>query len=471
MSDLLPIVVTAAGAQPQLPADLNAQLIAAVAAENPGYTANLPGSLIEDISSTDTGTLVMADAARVETINSLTPAGSNLFLLYQLGGIYGVQQGAASNTSVYLVFSGTIGFPIAQGFTVSDGTYQYTVQDTGGIIGSAGQSLPLFAVATLSGSWPVTENTVNQLVTSVPTTITLAVNNPTAGTPGGAAETEEQYRAAVMQAGLASAQGMQSFLKTLLGNIPGVQTRLISVRQISGGGWEVLVGGGDPYFIAGAINAALFDISTLTGSVMTIAGITAANPGVVTTVLNHGYVTGQSVTINNSDPTNYDGTYTATVIDEKNFSIGNTTGFGAYVGNGFCTPNARNMVVSINDYPDTYMIPFVLPPQQTVAISLLWNTTSTNAISAAAVSQLGVTALVNYINSIPVGAPINLFELQNAFQIAVVSLIPTALLTRMIFAVSINGIGVSPDTGTGIIAGDPESYFFTDATSVTVSQG
>ena len=55
----IPVVVTAAGAQPTPPATLLADLIAQVSATNPGYTANLPGSLIENISSTDVGALVM----------------------------------------------------------------------------------------------------------------------------------------------------------------------------------------------------------------------------------------------------------------------------------------------------------------------------------------------------------------------------------------------------------------------------
>ena len=45
--------ISAAGAQPTPPATLLGELINNVIATNPGYTANLPGSLIEDISSTD----------------------------------------------------------------------------------------------------------------------------------------------------------------------------------------------------------------------------------------------------------------------------------------------------------------------------------------------------------------------------------------------------------------------------------
>ena len=474
----IPIVMTKAGRTNQTPDALNQQIIDAATALSPGLTANLPGSLIEDISSTETAAALVSDAAVTELINSITPYGANPFLLNQLGVLYlgvlnGVQGGTSTN-SVNVVISGPAGFLIAAGFTVSDGTYQYVVQD-GGIIGSGGQSSSLYCLATQSGSWAIPANSVTQIATSVPSGIVLTVTNPTTGTPGAQPETEEAYRARVLMAGIASAQGMATFLKTRLQTVSGVQARLVSARQITGGGWEVICGGGDPYQVAYQIYSALFDVSTLTGSVLSVESITKANPGVVTTDLNHGFATGQVINIAgvvgmtevNNTP------LTVTVLTEKTFSIGNTSTFGNYVSGGVVTPNLRNQLVSINDYPDTYVIPYVIPPQQIVTLSLTWNTSSTNFISPAAVAQLGTPALVSYINSIPVGAPINVFELQNAFQEAIVSVVPTQLLTRMVFSVSINGIGVSPSPGTGIIAGDPESYFFTNesGTGITITQG
>ena len=468
----LPTVITAAGLQPQSPATLRANLVAAVAAQNPGYTADLPGSLIEDIASTDVGALVVCDQARVDLVNSLSPYAANDQLLIQLGNIYGVQQGTTSNTSVYVVFSGTVGFVVSPGFTVSDGTYQYTVQD-GGIIGSSGQSLPVYCLATVAGVWAVPAGTVTQLVTSVPSTITLSVTNPTAGTPGGTAESIDTYRSLVLQAGLVGAQGMPNMLKTNLANVPGVQPRLISLRQV-GTSWEVICGGGDPYQIANAIYSSLFDILDLTGSTLAVTGITQANPGVVTTNLNHGFTTGQVINIagvvgmtavNNTQ-------LTITVLTQTTFSIGvNTSGYGAYVSGGVVTPNLRNVSVSINDYPDTYLIPFVNPPQQTVAMTVTWNTSATNFISSTAVAQLAQPALTSYVNAISAGQPMNLFQMQEVFQQAVSSIVPTNLLTRLIFSVSINGISTAPATGTGIIAGDPESYFFALSNNIVVNQG
>ena len=244
----------------------------------------------------DATVIVVIDSARVELGNSLTPYGANAFLLNQLGQIYGVPLGSPSYTSVYVIFNGPPGFVISQGFTVSDGTYQYTVQNGGAIL-SSGYTNQLFCLATSPGIWPVPTNTVTQLATSLPAGISLTVTNPVAGTPGTGAETQEDYQAVVLQAGLAASQGMARFLKTILKKVTGVQSNLISVLQQSGGGWEVICGGGDPYAVAYAIYTALFDISTLVGSVLKVTGITNANPGVVTTNLNHLFTTGQIVNI------------------------------------------------------------------------------------------------------------------------------------------------------------------------------
>jgi hypothetical protein len=470
-----PIVLSIAGYVPQLPSALQQQLIANVAATNPDYTANLPGSMIEDVSSTDVFALLQCDSSIAEIINSITPYGANAFLLNQLGAQAGVSPQSPNNTSVYVQFAGSPGYVIAQGFVVSDGTYQYILQENGVIL-SNGVSASLLALATQSGSWAIPAGTVNQLNTSVPTGFSLSVTNPEPGIPATTGETEEQYRSRVLQASLALCQGSATYLKTLLRNIQGVQFQLVSVRQVgtSPVQWEIICGGGDQYAVANAIYLSLFDFNNVVGSVLSISGITNANPGVVTTVLNHGFATGQVINIAgvvgmtgvNNTP------LTITVITEKTFSIGiNTTSSGSYVSGGVVTPNLRNVTTSLIDYPDTYSITFVNPPQQTVSVVLTWNTISTAIIAPATVAQLATPAISDYINSIAVGQPINLFELNTAFQVAVANILPAQLLTRIVWAISINGIGTSPSSGTGEVIGDPESYFYTDSTLITVSQG
>src|SRR5271168_3290506 len=98
-SATVPLNMTTTGPVPTPPATLNAQLIANATALAPGLTANLPGSLIEDLSSTATGALIVLDQARVDYINSLAPGAANPFVLYLLGQQAGIPQGLTTNTS------------------------------------------------------------------------------------------------------------------------------------------------------------------------------------------------------------------------------------------------------------------------------------------------------------------------------------------------------------------------------------
>ncbi|HGF2964948.1 hypothetical protein QZM53_07870 [Burkholderia multivorans] len=70
----IPLVMTAAGPVATDPTTLRQNLIDSVAAEVPDYTANLPGSLIEDVASTDVGALTTIDQARVEAVRRFSSA-------------------------------------------------------------------------------------------------------------------------------------------------------------------------------------------------------------------------------------------------------------------------------------------------------------------------------------------------------------------------------------------------------------
>jgi hypothetical protein len=549
----LPTVVGPSGLQPQTPAQVKANLLAAVIAVQPGYTSELPGIMVEDILSTDTAAVLQCDSARVDSVNSLTPFGANPFLLNQLGQMLGIPIGGATNTSVFVLFtSNTPGFVIGKGFLVSDGNVQYSILD-GGSIDSSGQAL-LFAIATQPGSFAVPPGTVNELDSSVPATVSLSCVNPEAGLPGDVPETEALYRARVQQANLAGSQGMARYLKTLLGKVPGVQKRLIAVQEQDGGGWKVLCGGGDPYLVAYAIYTALFDVSTLVGSVLKVSTISNALPAVVTTILNHLFSPGQTINIAGVTPSGFNGNFVVVnVLSEKTFSIGksylannltaqswsggvvtyttttshgvtvgstfsivgstptgyngtfvatsgttgstlkaamvsdpgtssvlgqltagvslfDSTGLSAYVSGGVITPNLRNVSVSLLDYPDTYVIPYVNPPQQSVTMTVTWDTDSQNFVSPAAVAQVAAPAIVDYVNSVFAGQPMNVLGLEDAFQAAVQSILPTEFISTLTFAVAINGVGTSPAPGTTLIAGDPESYFFSLVTDISVVQ-
>jgi hypothetical protein len=270
----LPLLFTSTGPVATPPATLQQALIALVAATNPGYTASLPGSLIEDISSTDVGAMVTIDQARVDAVNSVSPYAANAYVLAQMGQQYGVPAGLAANASVYVVFTGSAGYVIPPGFVVSDGTNNYVIQD-GGTVGSGGSSQPLFAVATNPGVFAIPANTVTAIGTSVPSPYTLTVTNPLAGVPATSAETTESYRSRILAAGQVSTTGTPTYLKTLLLAVPGVNARLVRVLQ-NGAAWEVICGGGDPYQVAGAIYAGVSQIGLLTGSLSTIRNVTVS---------------------------------------------------------------------------------------------------------------------------------------------------------------------------------------------------
>lgn len=470
MTDL-PTVITAAGLQVTAPATLRANTVTYTETASPGITTDLPGTLIEDLASTTTGALVQIDQARVDAVNSVTPYGCNVALLDQMGKIYGITRGTATNTSAYVTFTGTPGMYINVGFTVSDGTYTYTTQDAA-TIASDGSSGSVYVIATTSGSWAVPAGSITSVTTSVPTGYTLTVTNAATGTPGADAETDSSFRSRIISSAAVSCQSTPRLIKSNVGNVSGVNSRLISVATTTSG-LRIMVGGGDPYEVAGAIYTSVADIDSLVGSVNTITGATQASPCVITTELTHGLTDGESVTISGAlGMTEINGTYAATVISGTTFSIAvDTTSASAYTGSGVLETNPRNETINITDYPDSYPITFVTPLQQVVRIVLVWNTLTTNTVSEASVSSLGVSALVTYINGIYAGAPINLYQMESAFSTAIEDIVSGNDLTRMEFTVYIDDVEVTPETGTGIIQGDTQSYLYTTSSYISITRG
>lgn len=465
----LPVVLGKSGAIPQQLQTLRDQIVALATAEDPGLTANLPGGLIEDIVSTDVGALTLIDQCKVDLINSLTPYGANLFLLNQLGQIYGMPYGTTSNTSVYVEFTGTPGFLIPKGLIVSDGTYNYVVQDPT-VVPVTGTTDPVYCIATISGSWAVPPNTVTVIASSVPSPNTLSVNNPNAGTPSPGPESNETYRSLVLQAGYATSSGMQEFIKTMLYRVPNVNPNLVSVRYNTYyDKWECIVGGGDPYEVANAIFIGCGDTSALCGSALLVTGITRANPGVITTNLFHDLHDGEIINITGiRGMTNLNNVpLTVTVIDNTHFSIGiNTSTFNPWVCGGLITPNPRNHVVTINNDPDIYEIPFVVPLQQAASIIVEWNASTTTIVSNVAVANIGTPIVVTYINSLKVGEPISFIELQSLLSAALHPIIPVDDLIYLNFEVYINGFQILPATNSEIVQGDIESYYFMTSADV-----
>lgn len=127
-------------------------------------------------------------------------------------------------------------------------------------------------------------------------------------------------------------------------------------------------------------------------------------------------------------------------------------------------------IITIDNYPDVYDVPFIVPESQNTSVIITWNTIGENAIDPNSVSSLGVPAVINYINSVYVGQPINIYQLQTVFQSAIASVIKPEQLSLIKIIVAIDNTAVSPDENTGLITGDPYKYFSTDASHVMVQK-
>ncbi|HFK5741698.1 TPA: ubiquitin-activating E1 FCCH domain-containing protein [Enterobacter asburiae] len=439
MSDLS-VSYDAAGPVPKTSEELRADLVSRATELSPGITTDLPGSLIEDIVGTDVGALLIADQIRVDLINSVGPLKANMYMLNLLAQQSGIsEQKTEGATTVPVVFGGPAGFVVPQGFLVSDGTYTYQIADAT-IIMSSGVSSMVTGVATNTGSWAVPAGSVNQILTSLPSDITLTCTNPVAGTPGGAPETNYEFRERVWEAQMSTVQGYPGFIRQKLTDLSNVQARLVSVVQ-SGNAWIVMCGGGDIYEMAGAIYKSAGDISRLKGTDLNVTGMTGIN--------------NVSLTI--------------TVLSPHTFSIGiNTTASGAWTGGGIVTPNLRNNVVTINDWPDNYVIPFVIPLQQLVTIKFEWATESANYLTDATIASLVSQPVINYVNGIFAGNPMNINNVKDVFLQAINSTLDMSLISTLNVIVTVNGIITGVDAGTNIISGDPYSYWYIASDGVIV---
>lgn len=469
MSDLS-VSYDAAGPVPKTADELRSDLVSRATALSPGITTDLPGSLIEDMASTGTGALLVADQIRVDMINSVGPLKANQYLLNLLAQQSGIAgQKTQGSTTVPVTFNGPAGFVLPEGFLVSDGTYSYSLNDAT-IIPASGVSSAATCEATTTGTWSVPVGSVTQVITSLPSDITITCTNLVAGTPGGASETLYEFRERVCEGQMSTVQGYPGFIRQKLTDVNNVQARMVSVVQ-SGDHWIIMCGGGDIYEMAAAIYKSAGDISRLKGTDLNITGITNANPGVVTTDITHGFSTGQ--VINVTGVTGMSGInnvpLTVTVLTPHTFSIGiDTTSSGAWTGGGMVTPNLRNNVVTVNDWPDNYLIPFVIPLQQLVTIKFQWATESANYLTDATIASLVSAPVIQYVNGIYAGRPMNINNIKDVFLQSVNDTLDMSLITTLNVVVTVNGIITSVDAGTNIISGDPYSYWFIASDGVIV---
>lgn len=464
------------GVQPTDPSDLRNNLLNRATQYAPGLTADLPGTLIEDMASTAVGALAQADQAKVDQINSVSPLNANSQWLDQFGEIYGVKRGAGANPSAYVTFTGTPGLFLSAGFQVSDGTYTYETQQnitipTNGVLSE------VYVLAIQSGSYITPAHTLTQVISGFQNNASLTVTNPQPATPGIDPEADATYRARILQAGQATAQGTPNFIKTCLQAVSNVVPRSVSVLPLLDEnniptGYRVTADGGDPLQIAGAIYESCFDLLGLRGSTNTISAATQSDPCEISTSLTHGLTNGQQITMSGAEGmTAINGTFTASVIDAYRFSIPiDTRQSPLYSGGGVLEDNDRNVTTVLQDGNDRYPITFIRPLQQQVALQASWQTSAVNIVDNATVQEAVAPQIAAYINGLAVNDPLNLLQLNAIFEAALLQFIPSNQITHLSFEVFLDGILTAPAPGSTTLTGDPESYFVSDNDLITLER-
>lgn len=451
--------------------ELREKIVTYAKSASPGFTDDLPGSLIEDIVSTTVGALLTCDAARVDVLNSIGPRTGNEFVLNDLAAQYGVPPIQDEGlTTVNIEFSGPAGFNIPRGFIISDGTHQYSIRKDVIIPASKKTSL-ITAYGTVSGVWDIPANTVTNIVTSVPKGISLTVNNPSSGIPGSDKETVFDFRSRVWDAGMATVFALPKTIRTELSKVENVNPRLVSVVQADNG-FIIMCGGGDVYEMAGAIFNSSGDFTKLKGVDLTIESFTTGKTTTIKTVYTHGYSTGQRVQISGvkSIPGLAGKTYVATVLSPWEFTIPYNSSSDTWDETGVVLPNFRNQLVAVNDWPDEYEIPFVIPLEQVVEIEYQWRTDGNNYLNSETIISLVSEPTIAYINDLYAGNPININSLKNTFLSAIEDTINRDKFTYLRAVVIVNGVITDPDPSTDIISGDKYSYWFAKSDSVSVKE-
>jgi hypothetical protein len=160
-------------------------------------------------------------------------------------------------------------------------------------------------------------------------------------------------------------------------------------------------------------------------------------------------------------------------IPDKQFVLNGIDGtnYGYYISGGTVSPNPINVYITVADFPDSYEIPYVIPPQEKVSIQVVWRTDSPNFVSSDAMATAAIPAIVDYITSLPAGTtPINLNVLNKVFIDAVSTILVGEYIIDLEWSISINGVPRSPDVGQ-VFYGDPYSYFYTENGQVQVLKG
>jgi len=476
------VVISNQGRVSAQPSDMYNTVITNATALSPGLTTNLPGSLIADVVETGVAQCLVSDSAATELINSISPRTANMAVLNQIGqvvlGPLGVV-GAAANSSVNVVFSAPANSVIPAGFIVSDGTNQFVTQHAS-VTSSGGVTTPVYCIASSATGITVAANTVTTVVSAQPPLYTITVNNPLPGAAGTGTELPNDYRNRIVTANAAPVGSAPSVIRSQIASIPGVVNRTIRVLQLPAGA-GIMVAGGDPALIAGAIYNSGFFAPLLGISVNNLVQVTGTTNVQMKFSLAHHFSPGSTLVVTGetlSPFTSLDGvTYTVLSVVDQFTVITNATlssYSGNVSGNAFLQSNPRNTTVGVVDYPDTYSVNYIQPIPQLVSATVTWNTLVPAFASASQLQQNIQTAIASFINSIPAGNSFTTNDIANAALNASPSLLSPTQFSNMSIAVSFDGITApfNPSAPITYLA-DSQGYLYTSTTgsNITVLRG
>ena len=110
----------------------------------------------------------------------------------------------------------------------------------------------------------------------------------------------------------------------------------------------------------------------------------------------------------------------------------------------------------------------MIPLQQLVTIKFEWATESLNYLTDTTISSLVSAPVIQYINGIYSGKPMNINNVKDVFLQAINTTLDMSLITTLNVIVTVNGVITGVDAGTNIISGDPYSYWFIASDGVIV---
>jgi hypothetical protein len=183
------------------------------------------GSLQNNLAEMCTLVLAEVEQAKIDAMNSFSPAKTNETMTLAQAEMLGLNQGLLYRTGAFVRFNGIAGLKIIKGTLVADSQYKYeTIQDL--TLDSYGAGV-VWCEALVDGAWAIDIGTINQLATSLGN-YTVTVFNDAAGIPSQGAEPIEVTRSRVHLVYNTPVIGSKNAIKSALMAV-GVKENLISM--------------------------------------------------------------------------------------------------------------------------------------------------------------------------------------------------------------------------------------------------